>query len=353
VPISPEEIEASLSELWTRDPLAGASRLCTTNLLVFLSNREQQDQTHEVLSKLVATNPGRSVVVVPVPGLQELRAYVAARCELPTDRVPPVCCDQILLEADSPLMSRVLSLVAEILVPELPVFAWWRGDLPAPGQFPLDPLKGLLTRLIFDSQEFTTWASYHRASLLAQALECHLGDLAWDRLSPWRAAALAALTAEETSTARREFNNLQFSMARGSNFAQPLLFACWVASLLNLQPEAASQTADQLQIRFRGGGSLRVGWDMQEAPGFPPGSLLSIRLANHDHWLEISHTPHGCLQCTAQVHSRQWHSVLNWADLPLHQLLSVELSQFGKDEELEQSLGLALKTLRLLGINVE
>lgn len=353
VPISPEDIEASLSDLWKRDPLAGAARLCTTNLLVFLKGSEQKEDTHLALAKLVALNPGRAVVIAPVPGLSELRAHVAARCELPPDRSTLVCCDQILLEADVAVMPRALSLLVDLLVPELPVFAWWRGDPPRPHQFPSAPLKGLVTKLIFDSQEFTTWASFQRAKLLAQAMECPLGDLTWDRLAPWRAAAMAALTAEEAQAARREFHTLNFSMVQGGNFAQPLLFTCWIAALLGMVPASAVQEGQQLNIHFQGGNPLTVTWNLQENQALPGGSLLTLELLGHDHTLQILRTHDGCLQCAAQVHGRHWHSVISWADRPLHQLLGEELSQFGRNDELERALDLALQMLRLLDIDLE
>ncbi len=352
IPISPEEIEATLSELWTRDPLAGASRLCTTNLLVFLKDKGQETDTHVVLAKLAATNPGRAVLIAPVPGQRELQAYVAARCELPPDRSSMVCCDQILIEGDSTLLPRAMSLLPDILVPELPVFGWWRGDIPPVDQFPSELLRGLLARLIFDSREFTTWASLSRARRLGQALACPVGDLNWCRLRPWRTAALSALTAEEASTVRREFHTLHFTLAQGGNLVQPLLFAGWVAALLGMEPASAVQDRLRIDIRLQDGSSLHAAWDLQEAQGLPEGTLLGIQLVGIGHTLDIRRTDTGCLECTAELHGHRWQSVLSPVDSELHQLLSVELSRFGMDEELERSLDLALRTLELLGTDL-
>ncbi len=346
VPVSPEEIEASLSQLWARDALSGASRLCTANLIVFLEDKVQEEQTYRVLAKLVATNPGRVLIIAPVTGPQELRAYVSARCEPPADRSGMVCCDQVLLETDRSLIAKAVSIVSEVLVAELPVFVWWRGDpLDSAGRS-LDLLKGLVTRLVFDSQEFSSLGSFVRARQMAIELASPQGDLNWGRLAPWRAAAIAALTAEEASIARREFHTLKFSLSEPGNLSQPLLYFSWIAALLGLEPLEVRWAGDGLSLLLQGGRSFSVVWQAEPGVGPPSGGLTGLELAGIDHSFSVRRTQEGaCLECNATVHGRSWHSVLASADLSLHQLLSLELSQFGEDEELEQCLKVMLQLL--------
>ncbi len=82
------------------------------------------------------------------------------------------------------------SVVLPLLLPDSPVAAWWPADAP---QDPAsDPLGALAQRRITDAAAATrrkTKAIHHQCAAYAKGNT----DLAWTRLTPWRALLAAAL----------------------------------------------------------------------------------------------------------------------------------------------------------------
>ena len=82
------------------------------------------------------------------------------------------------------------SVVMPLLLPDSPVVAWWPTDAPrSPGD---DPLGRLARRRITDAAA----APRSKAKALLTQCECYTPgntDLAWTRITPWRAMLAAAL----------------------------------------------------------------------------------------------------------------------------------------------------------------
>jgi len=82
------------------------------------------------------------------------------------------------------------SVVLPLLLPDSPVAAWWPTD--APQDPATDPLGALAQRRITDAAAATrrrTKAIHHQCAAYAKGNT----DLAWTRLTPWRALLAAAL----------------------------------------------------------------------------------------------------------------------------------------------------------------
>ena len=82
------------------------------------------------------------------------------------------------------------SVVLPLLLPDSPVAVWWPSD--APTDPAADPLGSLAQRRITDAAAATrakTKALHHQCSAYAKGNT----DLAWTRLTPWRALLAAAL----------------------------------------------------------------------------------------------------------------------------------------------------------------
>ncbi|GAA1598094.1 MULTISPECIES: glucose-6-phosphate dehydrogenase assembly protein OpcA [Streptomyces] len=95
----------------------------------------------------------------------------------------------VVLRLHGALTEQAGSVVLPLLVPDAPVVAWWPADAPAdPAR---DPLGALAQRRITDSET----AADPVAALAAQGAAYAPGDtdLAWTRLTPWRALLAAAL----------------------------------------------------------------------------------------------------------------------------------------------------------------
>ncbi len=82
------------------------------------------------------------------------------------------------------------SVVLPLLLPDSPVAAWWPADAPLDPA--ADPLGALAQRRITDAAAATkakTKAIHHQCSAYAKGNT----DLAWTRITPWRALLAAAL----------------------------------------------------------------------------------------------------------------------------------------------------------------
>lgn len=95
----------------------------------------------------------------------------------------------VVLRLYGPLADHAGSVVVPFLLPDTPVVAWWPGEPPAvPSQ---DPIGMLANRRITDAA-----AAAHPSRTLTQR---HLSyadgdtDLAWSRITPWRALLASAL----------------------------------------------------------------------------------------------------------------------------------------------------------------
>lgn len=95
----------------------------------------------------------------------------------------------VVLRLYGPLADHGDSVVVPFLLPDTPVVAWWPGEPPVvPAQ---DPIGRLATRRITDAS-----AAKHPVKSLAQRASGYADgdtDLAWTRITAWRALLAAAL----------------------------------------------------------------------------------------------------------------------------------------------------------------
>jgi glucose-6-phosphate dehydrogenase assembly protein OpcA len=131
----------------------------------------------------------------------------------------------VLLRMSGELVRHAESVVLPLLLPDSPVVVWWPCD--APTDVANDPLGSLGQRRITDSAN-TTRSS--RTALRTQAKHYAAGntDLAWTRLTPWRALLAAALDQHPVTVTGAEVDG-----ERGSPSAD--LMAAWLQSRLRVQ----------------------------------------------------------------------------------------------------------------------
>ncbi|WP_370614169.1 glucose-6-phosphate dehydrogenase assembly protein OpcA [Mumia sp. Pv 4-285] len=98
--------------------------------------------------------------------------------------------ESVILRMSGELTQHAEGVVLPLLLPDSPVVAWWPGSAPkAPAQ---DPLGSLATRRITDAAASSR--TRHAAMIrVARAYQPGDTDLAWTRLTPWRALLAAAL----------------------------------------------------------------------------------------------------------------------------------------------------------------
>ena len=90
--------------------------------------------------------------------------------------------ETVLLRMYGPLGQHADSVVAPLLVPDVPVVTWWPGDVPStPSE---SPLGALAQRRVTDTA--SEGQAQHVLGTLARGYKPGDTDFSWTRLTPWR-----------------------------------------------------------------------------------------------------------------------------------------------------------------------
>jgi glucose-6-phosphate dehydrogenase assembly protein OpcA len=201
----------------------------TLNLVVAPASSAAMRAVDNALGGLGAHSPSRTLALRR-HGSDRLDAELVMECELAdaAGRVG-VCHDRVTLTADDSRLAHATSLLAPLVLPDLPTVLW----LPEPGS-PI-PDRRLLDRaqqILVDSGAGDD-AALRSLGELTRSARVH--DLAWGRLEFWRAATAAAFEPGERRAllprvARLEVHYEAEALSAG------LLLAGWVAARAGWRP---------------------------------------------------------------------------------------------------------------------
>ena len=271
-------------------------RATTLNLVAFASTDEHLNRTVDALQLIGGSRPLRAIVTVPTDGATT--AEVSSTCWRNVSG-HEVRSEQVVVRARPVALP---SAVVSLLIPDLPSFLLWNGDLGDRADL-LAGLAGEATRLILDSDECGL-----DTVVTATALGPAVTDLAWARLTPWR-EAMATLSDHRDGL--RLLNHAMGVEVRGPA-NEAALMAGWLRSRLGRQ--------------------LGLHHDRQRAEI----TLVRVDCGKYD--LFVERTGHGDLGRAVCGDSE--HAVM----LPRHDwsaLLGGQLDRLGSDRIFEQALAAA------------
>ena len=149
------------------------------------------DTALRTLDGLAERHPSRTILLVPEPDAGEsgIDAELALRRFDVAGLSRDVATEVVLLRLRGERALAPASIVAPLLVTDLPVFLRWRGEPPF-GSDELDQLVRIADRLVVDSRE---WGAVPRAlaKLVPLLDRVAVSDVAWRRTEPWRRALAA------------------------------------------------------------------------------------------------------------------------------------------------------------------
>jgi glucose-6-phosphate dehydrogenase assembly protein OpcA len=208
-----------------------------------------EEAAEDVLAGLAERHPSRTIVLFPRPASGErFDARVEVDC-FPAGGGRQVCTETIRLHLGGTRALAPASIVAPLLLPDLPVFLRWRG-LPPFGGRPFEQLVDTVDRLIVDSNEWLGLPAPY-AALVDIFDRVAVSDIAWARTSRWR-PQLASLWPGIAEVRKIKVHGTE---------AQAQLLAGWLRSRLKREIELEHRDADRL-----------VGVDVDGEPApFPPG----------------------------------------------------------------------------------
>ncbi|HEY0319553.1 MAG TPA: glucose-6-phosphate dehydrogenase assembly protein OpcA [Pyrinomonadaceae bacterium] len=262
-----QAVERELSRLWMenvgeddRDEETAVMRARVLNLLVYVSSDETLGEVNELLSEVTAAHPCRALVMVAERESEDLdiEMFVSSYCQSAGGaETRNLCCEQVTLKARGRFTVELPSAAEPLLVPDLPVFLWWR-DQPRLGDEVFRKLSHASDRVIFDSADFLEPHTdlYALDSLLQKERARHTGlsDLNWARLTSWRGLLANFYDVREYRAALGNINRVRIEYVAPQG--QPdeiapkaLILAGWLASRLGWRVAAAQQAYKETDVR--------------------------------------------------------------------------------------------------------
>lgn len=253
VPVNVASIERELRNLWRSEAeneqnRSGEPVVCarTLNLLIYPADSDDPEFIAELMDPITARHPSRAILIEPArpDAKNEFEARVSASCAArPGTGV--LGCELIMLRSRPCAYEKIHSIVLPLLVPDLPIFLWWRTPL-APEQAKasrerelFDGLAKLANRVIIDSAHLSDPAAqFHRLAESIRVKRAHaaFSDLAWARLTAWRQLIAQFFDGPKLGYVNRVTDVVIEYAADQVVPPEPLLLAGWLSSRLKWKP---------------------------------------------------------------------------------------------------------------------
>jgi hypothetical protein len=185
--VSIAEIERQFAEL--REQTAGGAgadlRTSVSSHVAWVPPAWAQEAVG-ALAGLEERHPSRTILLFPQEGSgrDAIDAEVSLRCFTIPGLEHHVCSEVLALRLHGRRALAPASIVAPLLIPDLPAFLRWRG-LPPFGDEPLEQMLDVVDRLIVDSTEWEGLpAPYEGLAGIFDRVA--VSDIAWARTSRWR-----------------------------------------------------------------------------------------------------------------------------------------------------------------------
>jgi glucose-6-phosphate dehydrogenase assembly protein OpcA len=362
-------VEAELARIWSSTSLTKrtpdgveerhvAARTSVMNLVVIAGRPEVGEHCAATIRMLTGRHPSRTLIVsVADPdGPRWLDAQVQAHCMLPREDAAETCAELIYLTAGGETGRHLRSIVAPLVVHDLPVTLWW------PGEPPLDSpsatrLLDMSDRLVVDG---STWSGDGLDRLRAMervASDPRLAvcDFALLRQSRWREAIASSFDRPELRpfvTAIRSIGVRYAARdlaAGATNVVKPVYHAAWLASRLGMtveQPLVAAPPPASGYAAVLRAGRRRIPVSLTPAPSeMPPGTTLAVDLTAERHdaelAIEVNARAEAVVVCGTigrrEIRERVFHAPRRTEV----ELLAETIESVGRDEVAEEALAMA------------
>jgi glucose-6-phosphate dehydrogenase assembly protein OpcA len=237
---------------------AGVVRACVLNLVVYAAGPEGCAEVDVLLGEIVERHPCRAIVLAADRDASEprLEAYISTRCQLSSRGSKRICGEQITIEAAGAAADTASTAVAPLLVPDVPVFLWWK-DIPHYEDKLFTRLARMADRVVIDSASFDhPHEDLRQLARLCESGGLRLSDLNWGRLTSWRSlvAGFWDVTDYRESLAQAERIVIEYDPPDRSHeeiAPKALLALGWIASCLGWEPAGAAPVFEGGRAVFR------------------------------------------------------------------------------------------------------
>jgi glucose-6-phosphate dehydrogenase assembly protein OpcA len=340
-PVTLSEVDRSLERQYREAREHGEIGLVRTRvatLVAVTADDESARRALEVVARMTGRNPSRCIVlVVPSAGpgrTHGVRAW--AKVHRREGRGATGLRDEVVVEAAVP-PDHLASVVLPLLLPDIPVFTWWKGTLPLDAAIGRE-LVAVTDRLIVDSSTFTDPVGdlaqlAHAAPMLPAP-----SDSVWGRLTPWRALLAASFDTLPGGTRPDSISEVKVAAVTPT---AGLLLTGWLTARLGwepagIEPGGSPGTGSSrwrkptggeatIQLRPAAGGSVLASLHVQASGGHGP---VTTRLEARGGLLIASQAGGQGLGATRVGHCSSTEA----------EALAAELDVFGHDRVYEDAL---------------
>ncbi|MBD0372129.1 MAG: glucose-6-phosphate dehydrogenase assembly protein OpcA [Pyrinomonadaceae bacterium] len=300
-----QTVERELSRLWMEN--AGRARAedeveetavmraRVLNLLVYVSSDAALGEVNELLSEVTGAHPCRAIVMLAEREREDLdiEMFVSSYCQaVDVAEERRLCGEQLTLRACGRFAVELPSAAEPLLVPDLPVFLWWR-DRPRLNDRVFRKLSHAADRVVFDSADFLEPHKDLLAldSLLQKERAAHTGisDLNWARLTSWRGLLASFYDVREYRAALDNINRVRIEYVAPASVKEEiapkaLILAGWLASRLgwrvaDTQREEKDDEARRKVLMERDGRKIVVEFQSVERSQTMNGWIARIELS--------------------------------------------------------------------------
>ena len=221
----------------------------TLNLIVVPCSDRREKVVENALDRLGSHTPSRTLVLREhLENRVDASLMMECACPAGAGHVG-LCHDRVLLTLNESRLEHAASLLAPLLVSDLPTVLW----LPEPRSAIPDPALLERAQYVLVDSGAGAQATLGRLAELSATIRVH--DLAWGRLEYWRAATAAAFDPPEQRRLLPAVRNVELRYEpRG--LGAGLLLAGWIAARAGWRPgplERSNGTARVHAIRPDGG----------------------------------------------------------------------------------------------------
>ncbi|MFL5774888.1 MAG: glucose-6-phosphate dehydrogenase assembly protein OpcA [Chloroflexota bacterium] len=279
-----EGIEQELARIWAQPSFdydadhdgvserrVGA-RTSVMNLVVVARRPETGERCAATIHDLTGRHPSRTLIVLPSDpdGPSWLDASVQAHCVLPSETAPTAtCAETIYLSLGGEAGHHLESVIAPLLIHDLPVTMWWPDEPPLASPAAAAIFE-MCDRLVVDASAWrgTGLPPLRRLAALQERRPVAISDFALVRQSRWREAIASVFDHPDLQPFIWHVNRISITYAirseaeaEDANVVKPVYHAAWLASRLGLHvqtPLAESGGGGRSAVLRNGRGEVEV-----------------------------------------------------------------------------------------------
>jgi len=216
-------------------------RTSVMNLVAACTDRSRGDGAAADLLRIGMRHPARAIVIVANAEHEpQLEADLSLQCGLDDNQV---CTELVRLDVQGEPAYHLTSIVAPLLIPDMPVYLWVVGAPPLRQPF-TDEVIALVERIILDSGEYADVAD--TLELISSHLEKRAGrlplaDIAWQRTQPWRQLIAQVFDPWAARPWLRHISNVSIRCAGRDTTSDAWLLGGWMGSRLGWTRDGSPQ----------------------------------------------------------------------------------------------------------------